>query len=1035
MDKSQDDQNKENVEVAAYVSKDKYKALVAEIRQWEDNLWHSRQCLNQSQASSTDENRSGTTPKRSRIRESLANVNHEHVSSLRKFWEGLMTQGNINEVSVRTPLKPIRLPSAFVQIQENSNTPGPSVNSLQNDMQRTIDVEVKHSPSEPKYSKTPDLPSPPPPPPAPIEQTDATGNSPVDISAELPPPPPTNFDMEENDVEVNVHSKSMDYIDAPESPKGQYFVPEMPSTAQSKITHSYYKRPRLGASALYSTTTATSSATTGPFYRGVLRNWPNSTNLNESPSKFALSTTQSASVLPRQRSVTFEPEPGSAPGDTEYEEDTEAGGSDKLMLSYSHTSHSAKNSGGGYTDVDAESIGILESAARLANSAERASRRQSKDSRRSSLTTAAAMVTTEALCPADDDRLTDEGCDPTSDSNDLTSLASDEEVSDSDSVNSEPIVSRSSARASKTSLIPVSPGKGRKSGDVGSRRISRDASALLDFDCPPTPITQNKGLSRRNTEIMEAEEAASLRRMERIKQISELLAKEKVLIMELSSNLSELKSNVKVSTTYLTQKSSKHHTSKLVDESALVDFNLQFLLACQRRQSLLDELSVLNTGSRVLIPPMRGEPLRARFQLKAIRLALKTNELDPGYAVVTPDMAKAYAIDGKRSIKYHLIAILKCVGEGRMYHTQVVTLMRLADLSTGCASPAAYVDLPASIDIVPLRPDFAINIEIYCLQTGSDSNSSTSLSGCGLLSTPLSKSVRASALGISPIASSAKKCLGIRNLLSSKSRKQKHRFSGAPTDLSAAFTLLSSVQIHHTDDLLYGRYPPVRDLFSTVPVAEVLSGVEMPLILLGLPRSTPLTGRAGMCDVAVRLQSSVLKRGFLTIFDESGGMGVWTRCWCKLTVDQLVYWRYPEDEEAGGKPIGRLDMRCIVHPWAVQAPRKICVRANSIYIRSLISISPSLVPLIKEDNKSCATKSILFHASTDNRWMEQRHLMCADSESEVDSWVKEFNRGVQVLHRWMPEHFTRLAQYDANLTCTEPVSAKFATRFKRSPSQ
>ncbi|VDO01391.1 unnamed protein product [Rodentolepis nana] len=375
----------------------------------------------------------------------------------------------------------------------------------------------------------------------------------------------------------------------------------------------------------------------------------------------------------------------------------------------------------------------------------------------------------------------------------------------------------------------------------------------------------------------------------------------------------------------------------------------------------------------------------------------------------------------------------RCVGEGRMYHTQAVTLMRLADLPAGFASAASFVDLPASIDIVPLRPDFSINVEIYCLQTGADKDNDT-ISGCGLLSTPLSRSVRASALAVSPITSSAKKCLGIRNLLSSKSRKQKRRFSGVPTDLSAAFTLLSSVQIHHTDDLLYGRYPPTRDLFSSVVQSEVLSGVEMPLMLLGLPRSTPLTGRVGMCDVAVRLQSSVLKRGFLTIFDESGGMGVWTRCWCKLTADQLVYWRYPEDEEAGGRPIGRLDMRCIVHPWAVQAPRKICVRANSIYIRSLISISPNLVPLIKEDNESCATRSILFHASTDNRWMEQRHLMCADSVAEVDSWVKEFNRGIQVLHRWMPEHFTRLAHYDANLTCTEPVSAKFATRFKCSPS-
>ncbi|VDO05834.1 unnamed protein product [Rodentolepis nana] len=667
MDISQGDQNSENAKVAAYVSRDKYKALVAEIRQWEDDLWHSRQRFNQSQASSTDENKFGTTPKRSRLRESLATVNHEHVSSLRKFWEGLMTQDKLNEAPERTPLKPIQLPPIFAQIQGKPNTP--------KELHRTTNVEANHSPPRLKYSKNSDLPSPPS--PVPVEQGESavmTEISPEDTSADLPPPPPppTEFDMDENGVELDVHSKSMDFIDAPESPKGQYFVPEVPSTAQPKISHSYYKRPRLGASALHSTTASTSGGATGPFCRGVLRNWPNSTNLNESPSKFVPSATHSASDLPRQRSVTFEPEPGSAPGDTEYEEDTEGGGSDELISSYSHTSpsYSMKNSVVAYTDMDAESIGILESAARLANSAERASRRQSKDSRRSSLAAASAIGTTEALCATDDDRLTDDCCDPMlGDDDDLTSLASDEEVSDSDSVNSEPIASCSSgvlmsARASKTSLTAMSPGKGRRSGDAGSRRISRDASALLDFDCPPTPITQNKGLSRRNTEIAEAEEAASLRRMERIMEISDLLAKEKVLIMELSSNLSELQSNFKAST----QKSSKHNTSKPVDESALVGLNLQFLLACQRRQSLLDELSVLNTGSRVLIPPMRGEPLRARFQLSAIRLALKKGEMDSGYAVVTADMSKHHAVSGGRSIKYHLIAILNSFAHDALGH-------------------------------------------------------------------------------------------------------------------------------------------------------------------------------------------------------------------------------------------------------------------------------------------------------------------------------------------------------------------------------
>lgn len=265
-------------------------------------------------------------------------------------------------------------------------------------------------------------------------------------------------------------------------------VPELPSTAQPKISHSYYKRPRLGASAF---NTASKSAS-APFGRGVLRNWPNSVNLNESPSKAAIIASQSASALPRQRSVTFEPQPGSAPGDTEYEE-TET---DDIISSYSPTT-SPVGQERGYTDMHGESIGILESAARLANSAERydkASRRQSRDSRRSSV----AVTEDDVLCPADEDSLTEASDGPYY--SDDESVSVDDEDNDAESVNSEPVIGRTSvsARASKTSLI-ASPLKSRKSGDAGSRRISREASALLDFDCPPTPINEGRRLSRTNT--------------------------------------------------------------------------------------------------------------------------------------------------------------------------------------------------------------------------------------------------------------------------------------------------------------------------------------------------------------------------------------------------------------------------------------------------------------------------------------------------------------------------------------------------------
>lgn len=46
------------------------------------------------------------------------------------------------------------------------------------------------------------------------------------------------------------------------------------------------------------------------------------------------------------------------------------------------------------------------------------------------------------------------------------------------------------------------------------------------------------------------------------------------------------------------------------------------------------------------------------------------------------------------------------------------------------------------------------------------------------------------------------------------------------------------------------------------------------------------------CDVT----ASVEFRGFLTMFDDISGFGAWHRRWCLLSGNQLLYWKYPEDE-------------------------------------------------------------------------------------------------------------------------------------------
>lgn len=86
----------------------------------------------------------------------------------------------------------------------------------------------------------------------------------------------------------------------------------------------------------------------------------------------------------------------------------------------------------------------------------------------------------------------------------------------------------------------------------------------------------------------------------------------------------------------------------------------------------MEELTLLLKGSPVLLPPSKGEPLRARFQLASIRLALKSESpfskmgLPGGFALIgygTPTANTQFDapshMDGRRPVKFHLLAILK----------------------------------------------------------------------------------------------------------------------------------------------------------------------------------------------------------------------------------------------------------------------------------------------------------------------------------------------------------------------------------------
>jgi actin-binding protein anillin len=89
--------------------------------------------------------------------------------------------------------------------------------------------------------------------------------------------------------------------------------------------------------------------------------------------------------------------------------------------------------------------------------------------------------------------------------------------------------------------------------------------------------------------------------------------------------------------------------------------------------------------------------------------------------------------------------------------------------------------------------------------------------------------------------------------------------------------------------------------FAMVGQAAVTIGslAETAWRLTSVPPISPLDG---VLQVALNghSESQVAHRGFLTMFDDASGIGVWHRRWLVLEGNTLSYWKYPENEAKQG---------------------------------------------------------------------------------------------------------------------------------------
>nr|XP_037285854.1 LOW QUALITY PROTEIN: anillin-like [Rhipicephalus microplus] len=156
-----------------------------------------------------------------------------------------------------------------------------------------------------------------------------------------------------------------------------------------------------------------------------------------------------------------------------------------------------------------------------------------------------------------------------------------------------------------------------------------------------------------------------------------------------------------------------------------------------------------------------------------------------------------------------------------------------------------------------------------------------------------------------------------------------------------------------------------------------------------VPGSFCIEGKA-LVELQLHADHGLEHHGFLTLFEEVGGFGAWTRLWCLLKGSHLVLWRYPEEEDSK-PPIDTIDLRQCITKEVSRLPRTECARAHTF---ELVIVEPL-------GSRHRDTLTTTRHATV----AVTRHRLSADSKDDVNVWCTAFNRVLSCIRKWDPEAY------------------------------
>lgn len=151
-----------------------------------------------------------------------------------------------------------------------------------------------------------------------------------------------------------------------------------------------------------------------------------------------------------------------------------------------------------------------------------------------------------------------------------------------------------------------------------------------------------------------------------------------------------------------------------------------------------------------------------------------------------------------------------------------------------------------------------------------------------------------------------------------------------------------------------------------------------------LTQALSISPLGDVLSMKLNFQMSVIVKykGFLTIFENVSGVGIWRRCWCYLNGSIIKYWEYPKDEMIN-PPIGLIDLYNCCSTEITIAPRDICTRLNTMLLECKRPAEPN------DD------QSIMVIPNGSNTI--QRYLLSADTKGELKEWCALLNKALTLL--------------------------------------